>query len=218
MVMNQIKKRTKARVLLVKFFVPTPVELLPNLIVSLLILFVASYRALLVLLSNGTPITNVSFGEIYGQRLDYINEVLSTPLLGRVVLFGFWLGVGSIVYMLVWLFQNFAVEVYDDITLAKLKNPEAEQEDEEGWWGTTLAHTIFVGSSAILFLFYVLLVVNIFFPAFAQIFQVGLQNIAELGGWLQMVVGLLGTMLIIHIFVLFTKLFTRVKAYLYNTY
>ena len=216
--MNEIKKRTKVRILLFKFFVPSPGELIPNFLVSLLILLIASYRAILVLLADGTPITNVSFGDIYGQRLDYIDEVMQVPLLGRIVLFGFWLAVGSIVYMLVWLFQNFAIEVYDDLTLAKLKDTDQRHNEDEGWWGTTLSHTIFVGCSAIIFLFFVLLVVNVFFPAFALVFQAGLQSITELGAWTKIAVGLLGMMFMIHIFMLFGKLFVRIRSYIYNAY
>lgn len=218
MLMNEIKKRTKAKILLIQFFVPTPAELIPNFLVSLLILLIASYRALLVLLANGTPITNVTFSDIYGQRLDYIDEVLQVPLLGRIVLFGFWLAVGSVVYMLVWLFQNFAIEVYDDLTLAKLKDPKQHHQEDDGWWGTTLSHTIFVGCSAIIFLFFVLLVVNVFFPSFAQVFQAGLQDITELGAWVKMFVGLIGMMFLIHIFTLFGKLFIRIRSYIYNAY
>ena len=144
--MDQIRRRTKAKVLLFRFFVPDLPELLPNFIASLLLLLIASNRAILVLLANGTPITDVTFGDVYGQRLDHIAEVLQVPFLGRVVLFLFWLAIGSVVYVLVWLFQNFAVEVYDDLAQANIKDPSQRvEEDEEGWWGTTLSHTIFIG-------------------------------------------------------------------------
>lgn len=212
-----IKKRTKAKILLLRFFVPTPGELVPNLFISLLLLLIASYRVILVLLSNGTPITELSFGDVYGQRLDYVNNILQIPLLGRVVLFLFWLAIGSIVYMLVWLFQNFAVEVYDDLTLTQEEKQEHEAE-EEGWWGTTLAHTIFIGCSSLLFLFYVVFVTSVFFPAWTQLFQVGLQSFTEFGGMFKMFIALAGMMLTIHIFILFWRLFVRVRDYIFNSF
>lgn len=216
--MEQIKNRTKARILLFRFFIPSPAELVPNLLASLLFLMISANRVLLVLLADGTPITDLTFGDVYGQRLEHISGVLQVPFLGRVVLFLFWLAIGSIVYVLVWLFQNFAVEVYDDITLAKMRTPNKEEDDEEGWWGTTLSHTIFLGCSAILFLFYVVVVVNLLFPAWSQLFQVGLQSFTTVDGLLKMLFGLLGTMLTVHIFVLFWKVFIRFKNYIYNAF
>lgn len=218
MLMNEIKKRTKARILLIRFFVPDFAELLPNLMVSLLLLLIASNRAILVLLSNGSPITDISFGDVYGQRIDHVVGVLQTPFIGRIVLFLFWLAVGSIVYIMVWLFENFAVEVYDDLSQASIKTPHKDRDEEEGWWGTTLSHTIFLGCSALLFMFYVILVVNLLFPSWAQLFQSGLQSFTTSEGASEMVFALLGTMFTIHIFVLFWKVFLRFKNYIYNSF
>ena len=216
--MNEIKKRTKARVLLIKFFVPDLAELIPNFIVSLLLLLVASRHAVLVLLANGTPITDVSVGDVYGQRLDYVVDLLQVPILGRVVLFLFWLAVGSVVYVMVWLFQNFAVEVYDDVTHANVKMPDNDINEEEGWWGTTLSHTIFLGCSAILFLFYLILAINLLLPSWAQLFESGLQSLLTTEGFIEMSFALLGTMFTLHIFVLFWRVFLRFKSYIYNAF
>lgn len=216
--MNEIKKRTKARILLIRFFVPQPEELLPNFFVSLLLLLIASNRVVLVLLSGGSPITDVTLGDVYGQRIDHAVEVLQVPFLGRIVLFLFWLAVGSIVYVLVWLFQNFAVEVYDDLSQANIKTPHKDRDEDEGWWGTTLSHTIFLGCSAILFLFYVIIVVNLLFPSWAQLFESGLQAFNTSEGVIEMVLALLGTMFTVHVFVLFWRVFSRFKSYIYNAF
>ncbi len=205
------------RLFLTQFLLPSPIELIPYFFASLLVLLATSNQTLLVILADGSPVTPVSVPEVFGQRFDYISELLAVPILGRIVLFLFWLGIGSIVYMLVWLFQNMAVEVYDDIATAKVKDKKTRQ-SEEGWWGTTLSHTIFVCSSVLLLLFYTVIAVNFLLPAWTQLFQIGLQTLGEAGGILKLVVAIIGTMLTLHIFVLFWKLFMRVRNYIYNNF
>lgn len=212
---QHISGASKAKLLFAQFLLPSPIELIPYFFASLLILLVASNQTLLVILADGSPVTPIAVGEVFSQRLDYMTELLAIPILGRIVLFLFWLAVGSVVYMLVWLFQNLAIEVYDDLTYAKLKDPKA-REDEDGWWGTTLSHTIFVGSSILFFLFYVVIAINFLFPAWIQLFQIGLQGVSEASGMAKVVIAVLGTIVTLHIFVLFWKLFIRLRGYIYN--
>lgn len=214
---QNISRSSKYRVFLTQFLLPSPIELIPYFFASLLVLLITSNQTLLVILAGDSPVTPVSVTEVFGQRFDYISELLAVPILGRIVLFLFWLGIGSIVYMLVWLFQNLAIEVYDDLATAKVAAPKS-RESEESWWGTTLSHTIFICSSILLLLFYVVIAVNFLLPAWSQLFQIGLQSINEVSGIFKLVVALFGTMLTIHIFVLFWRLFTRLKGYIYNNF
>lgn len=214
---HQISRASAYRLFLTQFLLPSPIELIPYFFASLLVLLVMSNRILLVILADGTPVTEVSVTEVFGQRFDHITGLLAIPILGRVVLFLFWLGIGSIVYMLVWLFQNLAVEVYDDLATPKLKDSK-DRESEEGWWGTTLSHTIFLCSSILLLLFYAVITINFLLPAWALLFQIGLQTINEAGGVFKLIIALFGTMLTLHIFVLFWRLFTRLKGYIYNNF
>lgn len=220
----EYKKRQKLKLFVTQFLLPQPIDLLSYIFISLLALVVASNRTLLVILSDGTPVSETAFSGVFDQQMDSLGELLAVPILGRIVLFIFWLAIGSVVYMVVWLFQNLAVEVYDDIAVAKLKgtaqqttNEDAPQ-DDEGWWGTTLAHTLFIGSSVIVFLFFVILVVNALFPAWVQLFQIGLQSITELTSIFKLIASIAGTMITVHGFVLFWRLFFRLKNFLYNSF
>lgn len=216
---QQKNTTSKIKIFLTQFLLPQPVELPVYFLISLLILLVASNQTLLVILSDGTPIPNVAITDVFGQRINYVGELLQVPILGRIVLFIFWLAIGSVVYMLVWLFQNVAVEVYDDLAYAKLKQrPVKDEEDDGGWWGTTLSHTIFVGSSVILFLFYLIVAVNLLFPAWVQLFQIALQSLSELQSVIKLIIAILGTMLTVYIFTLFWRLFFRLRSYIYNSY
>lgn len=215
--MDQLSKTKTYRLFLTQFLLPSPIELVPYFFFSLLILIIGSRQTILVILADGSPVTPISVTEVFGQRLDYVSQVLSIPILGRIVLFLFWLGIGSVVYMMVWVFQNLAVEVYDGIASPKLKN-KSESQDEEGWWGTTLSHTIFIGSSVLCFLFFIAITVNFLLPAWVQLFQIGLQTINEFSGLIKLVVSLVGTMVTVHFFILFWRLFYRTKNFIFNNY
>lgn len=211
-------KRSKAKLFITQFLMPHPAELLTYFVVSLLALLIASNQTLLVILSGDSPVSDIAVTDVFGQQLNYLVQIFDIPILGRIVLFIFWLAIGSIVYMFVWLFQNIAVEVYDNISYAKLKDPQQRIEDEDGWWGTTLSHTIFVGSSIILLLFYVILVTSLFFPAWGQLFQIGLQSFNQLNGMFKLLVAVIGTMVTFYIFVLFWKLLFRLRSYVFNSF
>jgi len=221
---QEFKKRHKIKLFFTQFLLPQPIDLLTYLFVSLLVLLIASNRVILVILADGSPVTDIPISGVFSQRLDTINQLLATPILGRIVLFLFWLAIGSVVYMIVWLFQNLAVEVYDDLAVAKLQNPntkptiDEDGEPAESWWGTTIAHVIFVGSSVIVLMFFALLVVNVFFPSWVLLFQLGLQTFSDANGIIKLFIAVIGTMFTVHIFVLFWKLFFRLKGYIYNAY
>lgn len=209
----------KLKLFLTQFILPHPIALISYFFISLLLLAIASNQTLLVILSDGSPVTPLPIEDVFSERFSYIDDLLAVPILGRIVLFLFWLAIGSVVYMFVWLLQNLAVEVYDDITYAKLKKRPVPEDDEEiGWWGSSLAHTIFIGSSIILFLFYIIIAVNFLFPAWVQLFQIGLQTLGEQGGILKVILAILGTMFGVYILVLFWKLFFRLLGYVYNTF
>ncbi len=223
----QIRKRTQLKLFIMQFLLPQPIELMVYLFVSLLILLAVANQTILQILSGSSPVPEAGFSEVLSQRTDSFEQLLAIPILGRIVLFLFWLAIGSIVYVLVWLFQNMAVEVYDDLTLAKITDPRARQAakeemqaetDEEGWWGTALAHTIFVGSGVILFLFFLIIAINGLLPLWSQLFQIGLQNLSEFTSVIKIILSLVGTMVTIHVFVLFWKFFFRLKNYIYHSF
>ncbi len=214
---NSSSRGSQYRLLLTQFLLPSPIELIPYFFTSLLILLATSNKTLLVILADGSPVTPISVSEVAGQRFDYISELLAVPILGRIVLFLFWLGIGSVVYMLVWLFQNMAVEIYDNVAKPTDEDGEAAK-PTEGWWGTTLSHTIFICSGILLLLFYTVVSINFLVPAWTLLFQIGLQTINELAGILKLMIAILGTMLTIHFFVLFWKFFIRAKNYIYNNF
>lgn len=215
--MQQLSSSDKLKLLLTRFFLPHPIDLVPYALISLLILLIGSNRVLLEILADGTPITPLPVGEVFGQRLDHMTALLGIPILGRIVLFMFWLGIGSVVYVAVWLFQNLAIEVYDNLSTTKFKEP-ASDDSEDGWWGTSLAHTIFICSSALLFLLYMVIVVNFLYPAWLQLFEMGLQTISEAASFVKTIIALLGTMITLHILVLFWKIFIRVRNLIYNNF
>lgn len=214
---HNISRSSRFRLFLTQFLLPHPIELIPYFFASLLILLMLSNKTILVILADGSPVTPISVTEVFGQRLNYIPELLAIPILGRIVLFVFWLGIGSFVYMLVWLFQNLAVEVYDDLAKSKIKDIE-DVESNDGWWGTKLSHTIFICSSILLLLFYGIVAINFLLPIWTQLFQIGLETINEARGVLKLIFALIGTMVTLHIFVLFWKLFIHLKRYIYNNY
>lgn len=200
-----------------KFIMPTPMELVPYLVISLFILLINSRHAFLVILADGSPVTPVSVTEVFGQRLDYASNILSVPILGRIVLFLIWLALGSVVYMFVWMFQNMAVDVYDDMATPKLKNRQ-EVEAEDGWWGSAFARAIFIGTSILFFMFFTAITLNIFLPAFIQLFQIGLLEFGQTSGKLKLIFSILLTIINLHCFILFWRLFIRTKSYLYNSF
>lgn len=208
----------KLQLFFTQFLLPHPIALLSYFFVSLLILGVASRQTLLIILADGSPVTELQVGEVFSQRFNYIDELLAVPILGRIVLFLFWLAIGSVVYMVVWLIQNMAVEVYDDITYAKLKTRPQPDDEDISWWGSTLAHTIFIGSSIILFLFFVVVAINFLIPAWVQLFQIGVQALWSTGAVINVALSIIGTMVTVYVLVLFWRLFFRIRGYVYNNF
>ena len=222
---HNVSNTSKLRLFITQFLLPQPIELIPYFFLSLLVLLIASRQTLLLLLSDGVPVVDTGFSDVVSRRLNYYGEVIQTPILGRIILFSFWLAIGSFVYMLVWLFQNLAVEVYDDVSRAKLRtngasaaSEDSEDEEDNGWWGTTLSHTIFVGSSVMVLLFFVVMVVNFLFPAALQLFEIGLQTFMQWSGIIKLLTAVLSVMITIYIFVLFWKLFFRLRSYIYHAF
>lgn len=207
-------KSFKYKLLLIQFFLPNPIELIPYFVISLLVLLVMSNKTLLTILSGSSPVTPISVADVFGERMDSISIILATPILGRVVLFAFWLGVGSIAYMLVWLFQNIAIEVYEDVSLSKVKGQRRDKA-ADGWWGSSLSRAIFIFSGALVMIFYIFAMINILLPAWSKLFQMGLQDFSHFYGILQIMIAIIGTFTTLHILILFWKVYTRVKKIFY---
>lgn len=201
---------------LARFFLPSSFELIPYFFGSLLILTLLSSRALLVILSGSSPLVAVSVRDILGEHWVVLSEILATPLLGRLVLFIFWLGVGSVVYVFVWFLQNITFEVYSAGLEIKLKHLD-DKELSQGWWNSRLAYFMFFGSGILILLIYAILLLNIIFPLWAKVFQAGLLNVSmgQISGVLKFIISIIGTALFVHLLVLLVRIFVRARRLFY---
>ncbi len=213
---NEYTKSFKYKLFIIQFFLPNPIELIPYFFISLLALVILSNQTLLVILAGNSPVTQIAMTDVFGERMQYISELLAIPILGRIILFIFWLGIGSIAYAIVWLFQNLAVEVYDDFSASKVRG-QNKGLSSDGWWSSPFARVLFVLSGASLLVLFLLISTNILLPAWAKLFQLGLQDLSKFYGIFQLLVSVIGTAITLHILVLFWKIYTRVKKIFYIT-
>lgn len=172
-----------------EFLVPSGVESTFYLTFSTIILLGLNGATIWNLLNN----TSVALSDDYiiKSQLESLNERL-----GNFVVFGFWLGIGSICYMIFWSIQNIA-------SRAKLDAEAVSNvgiQDTKSYWQSVFAHYFAFVSVTIGFLLYVLICLQFLLPTFLSMVNVSLHNLNVASSYFDLLLAILGTTFMLYAF------------------
>lgn len=136
---HSYNSRTSAA--LKQLLVPGAPQLLLDLTLGILILLVLNSRAIWHYFTRGiTADSQVELGSFIDERAPFISDFLDRLSRGRFVQVVFWLFVGCVVYMIVWLIGNFITNIRNDIVADEYLHPKFY--NRAGYWGSVVAHKV----------------------------------------------------------------------------
>lgn len=117
---------------------PTVPQLLLNLVLAALILLVLNSRAILHYFTKGIDENSkVELGDLISSRLPAVYDLFESLTQGRFVQFVFWLFIGCITYIFIWLLGNFITNIRNDIVADEYVHPQSY--NRAGYWGSVVA-------------------------------------------------------------------------------
>lgn len=121
--------------------IPTGPQILLNLVLATLILLALNSRAILHYFTRGiNEKSQVELGDLIETRLPAVYDMFESFTQGRVVQFIFWLFIGCITYIFIWLVGNFITNIRNDIVADEYIHPTSY--NRAGYWGSVVARKL----------------------------------------------------------------------------
>lgn len=122
-----------------KLLIPGTPQILLDLIVGILVLLALNARAIWHYFTRGiTDDSQVALGSLISEKLPFLADLSDRLSQGRFVQVVFWLFVGCVVYMFIWLIGNFITNIRNDIVADEYLHPKYY--NRAGYWGSVMAH------------------------------------------------------------------------------
>lgn len=137
-----------------RLFIPTPPQLILDVTLAVLILLSLNARAIWHYFTQGiTADSQVQLGNLISERLPFITETLDRLAHSRLGQILFWLFLGCVVYLFIWLIGNFVTNIRNDIVADEYLHPKSY--NRAGYWGSVLAHKVMFICTVIILLAYI---------------------------------------------------------------
>jgi hypothetical protein len=134
------------------FLVPSWSQLILYLLISLLLLIIFNLGRFwdylnLVILAPGEGVDSL-LAE-HASSLHRIFSVASQSIILQVI---FWIGIGSLVYILIWFIRNVVINILNDVVAASYIHPPSF--NRFSYWESVIARKVFFGISLAVLMFY----------------------------------------------------------------
>lgn len=203
---KQIKSgnESAASQVLGSFSRPSLEELLIYLLLGIVFISVLNIRALWEAINNSVQTTYVDTSSLIDEKLLTFGDRLNGLLEGRPGQMLFWAVVGCLIYMLIWLAQNFYINLRNDVVADKYLHPKNYK--STNYWEGVLAHKIFFVSVVVVFFVYIYMSLTIFIPVLSKMFYFATFSFSVPDSVLQLIFIALGSSVLLYTFVFLAKL------------
>ncbi len=145
------------------------------------------------------------FAEILRSIDTLLPKLLGERIGSSLPLGVFWGAIGMVVYVMIWIFSNFSTELNNELVLSKYVHPRnIRPQPHVRQFITKTIFRIFIG---ILFILYANICFRVLFPLWASYYQQVIANWGSQHLYNMFIWSLLGQMLTLHGFTIFTRLF-----------
>ncbi len=149
--------------------IPGALELVIYLLAGIIFVALVNIRALWNAINSSVQTTYVDTSSIIDETLINFGDRLNGLLEGRPGQMLFWAIVGCLIYMLIWLSQNFIINLRNDVVADKYLHPNNYK--SSSYWEGVLAHKIFFVTTVVVLFLYVFLSLTLFIPILSKIFK-----------------------------------------------
>lgn len=196
-----------------KLITPTGLEYIWYLIVSIILLIFTHFQKIIGYFTQDERATQ-SVSDIIQTEVDQFLDLLSSyTFSATTVTFGFWILVGSLIYI----FAMFLIDFFSEGSY--FFHEETDFVHTQSYHQGT-AYREFIMRSVLHFAFfvvfalYLLLFVQFLWPVWGHLFENFMDNITSVTSWLKLIISIIGFMISIHIAsVLSRMLFLRTRVF-----
>jgi hypothetical protein len=197
-----------------KLLFPSELQTFLDLLLGLLLLIILNAKGLWNYFTNGFLAAQQSeVSDIITQKVQGIHHFLDTISKGRFLQIVFWLFVGCVVYLLIWLSRSMLTNIRNDIVADEFTHPESYS--RIGYWGSVLAHKL------VLICIFVVLIVY-FFAGFRLVSLIAkwaytaLENFQALRTSAEILGAVLATAFLLQILFALIRIFTNSWKFIYK--
>lgn len=216
---NQISESVNSTVsqkVLSEFRRPGWAEILIYLLCGLVLVMLVNIRTLGEAISNSVQTTAIDTSKIIDLKLVELGDHINSLLSGRPGQMLFWAIVGCLIYVLIWLSQNFLINIRNDVVSDKYMHPKSYE--STSYWQGVIAHKIFFGAVIVTFLLYCYFAVIIFIPVLSKIFYYAALNFKLLSSTLELLIIIIFSAIVIYVGVFLAKLISHSWKSIINSY
>lgn len=180
-----------------QFIVPPPREWVAYAIVAPCLLVLFNIRVFLQVITGDAAVNNVSFREELLVRPEFMNNILSAPILATAIPFILWAAVGAFSYMTVWLLISYFSRVHDDVKLIGFRHPKTF--DSSRYWGSLAGHYLLLACVIFVMAVYIGLSLTTFLPSCSNAFGQALLDLPQASGFIGLAVSSVALIIVLHI-------------------
>ena len=153
---------------------PSGLQVMVYVLFSIALLMVMNIGAIWNFINSSVGVSsdtaNIAVADQFSRFSDFTNGLFH----GRLAPMLFWACIGMITYMIVWLIQNAAANVSNDLEAEKFNHPIGF--DRQRYWHSIASHKIFLVFSGLIAGVFLYLCVANFFPLTAKVFYASIYD------------------------------------------
>ena len=198
--------------------VPSWVEVLLYLLSGSLVLCILNYRVFLNNLGAGSGVSESVLSNYLQGKLTNVSDFASGLLQGRVATMLFWAFIGSIIYMVIWTFQNLVINIENDVRAGEFVGVQNTSAKKHAHWNSVISSKIFFVCSLLVFIIYTLSLAKFLLPLTSKAFSLSITNFTFPQSLFGFSLSIVVTSLLLFLFVLSLKITARAWHWIINNF
>lgn len=168
-----------------------------------LLLLVLNMRALWNLFNKGSSEAPQTANVIFSQKGKEIGDMLGGLFQGKLVSVVLWALIGCLVYIIIWVIQNFFINIKNDFAANQYVHPSSYSSTK--YWSSVLAYKIFLAASIVMFIIYCILSLRLFLPLSSKVFFSSVYDFKLARSKFDLLGSIIAAAIILYIFVLLLR-------------
>lgn len=178
--------------------VPSLGQVVLYIIFGFLLLVALNIGALWTYFNDSVGVSAETANGVVGDQVGRFSDFIGNLFEGRLAPMLFWAFLGVLTYTLIWLFQNTATSVRNDMAAGNYKHPWTFKPQK--YWRSVVSRKIFLVCSLFLMSVFIYLCVVFWLPILARLFYVAIYNWQPLDSVWRIAVATLAVALLIYLF------------------
>lgn len=185
-------------------FWPSKLEVSLYLIISVLVLVILNVGAIWNYFNSSVGVSAETSNAIVNDQVTRFSDFTNGLFQGRLAPMLFWACIGMITYMIVWVLQNAATNLGNDLEAEKFNHPI--DYDRKRYWHSVNSRKIFLVFSCLIGFAFLYVALSNLLPLAAKVFYDAIYDFSLISSTLKLALDISATALLIYLLVMLFRL------------